>query len=133
MIEEKTTPDWGDIVHRNGTPFVVIDVKRKDVFIRVADREGDNLLFECNEFDEYKPHTITINGVKVPAPVRDPLEKDKMFWLADITAGIPRLISYKSGPLDYRLWLDSGLVHLTEENARVHIDAMTRANKGETK
>jgi len=131
MIEEKTTPDWGDIVHRNGTPFVVIDVKRKDVFIRVADREGDNLLFECNEFDEYKPRTITINGIKVSEPEREPLEKGQEYWLADPVSNIPLSDVWHDTQSDYRL-LEKGLIHLTKENANAHMEAITRANNGET-
>ena len=131
MSEEKTKPDWGDIVHRNGTPFVVIGVERKDVFIKVADREGDSLLFECSEFDEYKLRTITINGVEVPEPVREPLEQGQEYWLADPVSNIPLPDVWHDSQSNYRL-LEKGLIHLTKENANAHMEAMRRANKGET-
>jgi hypothetical protein len=131
MNEQKTMPEWGDIVHRNGTPFVVIGVERKDVFIKVADREGDNLLFECNEFDEYKPRTITINGVEVPEPEREPLSFGQEYWRVWVSGC--KAADYHWAGLTYELrWIENGLIHLSKENAEAHINAIIRANKGET-
>jgi len=131
MSEEKTKPDWGDIVHRNGTPFVVIGVERKDVFIKVADREGDNLLFECNEFDEYKLRTITINGVEVPEPVREPLSFGQEYWRVEVSGC--KAVDYRwAGLTDELRWIENGLIHLSKENANEHMEAIIRANKGET-
>ena len=76
--------------------------------------------------DAYKPCTITTNGVEVPEPVREGLSPHQKYWLADITAGIPRRIFWKSSQLQ-RLWLEDGLIHLTYENAQAHIDAVLRA------
>jgi hypothetical protein len=131
MNEEKKMPEWGEIVHVDGEPFVVIDVKRKDASIRVADLEGDDLHFKCNEFDEYKPRIITINGMEVPEPVREPLEDEQEYWTINLDGSGPESHIWKNDRLDYQ-WLDSGLIHLTEENAVRHIDAIINANKGES-
>jgi len=74
---------------------------------------------------------ITINGVEVPEPYLNPLRIGEWYWLANTAADRPTPMFWNSGECDWE-WLAKGLIHLTEENARVHIDAMRRANKGET-
>jgi len=126
----KAAPKWGEILHVNGDPVLVVRIKGGD-WVEVADEFGvlEELITE--DFDEYKPCTITINGIQVPEPVREGLRPYQQYWLADITAGIPRRASWKSTRL-CREWLEDGLIHLIEQNAQIHIDAMRRANKGET-
>lgn len=76
-----------------------------------------------------KPRTININGYEVPEPVREPLENGEKYWLAS-TEGVC-LSTWNSSSLDEE-WFAAGLVHLTEEAARQHTDALlsfTRRDK----
>jgi hypothetical protein len=78
-------------------------------------------------------NTISINGEQVPAPVRDPLRIGQEYWLADLSSPtpVPDCWCWDDTPTDRRC-LENGLIHRTEADARAHIDAMKRANKGET-
>jgi len=132
MNEEKKMPEWGDVLHVDGDPVVVVRLRGGD-WVEVADKFGKwhGLLME--DFDEYQSRTITVNGVEVPAPEREPLEIGQEYWLADITTGIPIEFAWSGNenvPDDY--WLSNGFVHLNKENAQAHIDAVISANKGET-
>jgi len=128
--DKKAAPEWGDIVHINGQPLVIIDCLI-DYHFKVANRRGDVNLFMCEEFDEYKPCTITINGMEVPEPERKILRLGQKYWIADITGGTPLSDCWGGFPADYR-WLENGLIHLTKENAEAHRNAIIRANKGES-
>ena len=130
MSEEKTMPEWGEIVHVDGDPFVVIRIKAINL-IEVAHKHGGLYTFSTENFDEYKPRTITINGVKVPEPVRKPLEYWQLFWVVHLAGEGPESHLWKNDSLDYQ-WLERGMIHLTEENAKAHTDAIYRANRGET-
>ena len=70
-----------------------------------------------------KPRTIRINGFEVPEPVREPLEKGQWYWLAENTRSTPVAYQWSNDKADYQ-WLDAGLLHMTEEAAQIHIDAM---------
>lgn len=72
-----------------------------------------------------KPKTISINGIEVPEPDREPLDAGTLYW-------IPKLSSTKDvvvfrwawdGGIDHRN-LERGLVHLTEEAAAQHAKAL---------
>ncbi len=71
-----------------------------------------------------KPKTILINGFEVPEPVRTPLKQGQEFWVAFPHAE-GSLINWcwDGGDTDIR-WLKRGLVHLTEESAKRHCDAL---------
>ena len=75
--------------------------------------------------------TITINGRKVPEPVREPLEVGQRYWVVDPASDSPGLHYWEGDHFDYR-WLDRGMIHLNEDAAEAHTDAIYRANKGET-
>ena len=74
-------------------------------------------------FKPAEPKFITVNGIQVPEPVREPLEKDQHYWLAN-----PMQCYISEGlwtPTDTEIrWLSLGLIHLTREAAQAHIDAM---------
>ena len=70
-----------------------------------------------------KPRTININGFEVPEPVREPLKDDQKYWLAGITSGTPVAYWWCNDEADKK-WLAAGLIHLTEDAAQIHIDAM---------
>ena len=82
----------------------------------------------CNEVffdnDEYrlKPRYIDINGHQVPEPVREPLEDDQDYWIADIRYA-PSVFNWENNDADYR-WLERGIIHLTKEAAESHSSAL---------
>lgn len=78
-----------------------------------------------------KPRTININGYEVPEPVREPLECGQEYWLAEIPRSAPVAYQWCDDKYDYQ-WLAAGLIHLSEEAAQIHIDALlsfTRRDK----
>ena len=130
MSEQKTMPEWGDVLHVDGDPVLVVHLKRGSR-VDVADRFGKWHGFLIEDFDEYKPRTITINGIKVPEPVREPLKYGQLYWIVDLASKEPRKKHWGSDGFDYR-WLDRGMIHLNEDAAEAHTDAIYRANRGET-
>lgn len=71
-----------------------------------------------------KPQTILVNGIEVPEPVREELEDWQRHWIVDITQDdLVQLQQWTNGHLDAR-FLKRGLIHLTEENARKHAEAL---------
>ena len=74
-------------------------------------------------FKPDEPKYIVVNGVNVPEPVREPLKEGQLFWIASTSFGSP--CSYHwNGAFSEKRWLSYGLIHLTEEAAQAHIDAM---------
>lgn len=78
-----------------------------------------------NPYYEYrrKPQMIRIGEFDVPEPVREPLEYDQEYWLANPTEPKPHKYDWSGDYIDLR-WLAAGLIHLTEEAAQIHIDAL---------
>lgn len=76
------------------------------------------------DFAEYrlKPRFIDISGHQVPEPVREPLEDDQEYWIADIRYA-PSVFNWENNDADYR-WLERGIIHLTKEAAEAHSVAM---------
>lgn len=84
-----------------------------------------------DEIIEYrrKPRTITINGHEVPEPVREPLEDGQGYFLLDITRGdFADKFFWTGGRIDKK-WLEHGLIHLTEEAAKAHAEALLSFTK----
>lgn len=79
-----------------------------------------------------KPETITINGHEVPCPVREPLEVGTKYWLAGPNRPeIAEYFTWRNQQMD-EIWLKRGLIHLTEEAAIAHAEALlsfTRSDK----
>lgn len=84
-----------------------------------------------------KPHTISINGIKVPAPEKndDPdlelLEHDQDYWLVDL-ANYPNFVilhKWKGDPPECA-WADRGLIHLSKDAALLHAKALILASGG---
>jgi hypothetical protein len=74
-----------------------------------------------------KPATVTICGVELPEPVREPLEDGEEYWVVELdNPGCPTWISDESD----KEWLDAGRIHLSEENARAWGDFFVRLMSG---
>ncbi len=75
-------------------------------------------------FFRIKPDTITINGREVPAPTRTAPRARSAYWLPDLfSPERARLRAWADIELEFNL-LHGGLVHLTEEAARAHAEAL---------
>lgn len=79
-----------------------------------------------------KPETITINGIEVPAPVREPLNRGQTYWLVRCCSTVgSESQTWHGAPQDF-LWLKNGLIHLHHKNADAHTEALlsfTRSDK----
>ena len=74
-------------------------------------------------FKPAEPKYIVVNGIQVPEPVREPLEHDQMYWVADPSGCDVYGGWWASKSLEIQC-LSRGLIHLTKEAAQTHIDAM---------
>lgn len=68
--------------------------------------------------------TILVNGIEVPEPVREALEKGCRYWLANPTSSYLYSELWWGGNDTDRRWLSRGLIHLTEAAAVEHAKAM---------
>ena len=75
-----------------------------------------------------KKKYITINGIDVPEPVREPLEYGTVYWLVNLVCEDIREFEWEDSNSSDRLWLRNGLIHLSEEAAKAHYDALLKAN-----
>jgi len=76
-----------------------------------------------------KPRTILINGIEVPEPVRRELVGGTTYWRVSLTnSNITAPEKWSSCTYDIR-HLERGLIHLTEENARKHAEALLSFTK----
>ena len=81
---------------------------------------------EWHEDFEYrrKPKTITVNGIKVPAPAREAPKMGEKFFLVNPAAStLAVAYSWSNGRYDNE-WLNKGVLHLTEEAAIAHAKAL---------
>jgi hypothetical protein len=119
----------------DGVPFLVVEATEMHTanpILRVASKQGLCESVYADELDKPTQRTITIGGVEVPEPEREPLCIGQQYWVVDLASNGPATQHWgDSGVLDCR-WLERGMIHLTEENAQAHTDAIYRANKGET-
>ncbi len=69
-----------------------------------------------------KPRFIDINGHQVTEPVREPLEGDQEYWIADIRYAVS-VFNWENNDADNR-WLERGIIHLTKEAAEAHSAAL---------
>lgn len=71
-----------------------------------------------------KPITININGFEVPEPVRSPLEKGTIYYIPMLDhTKLFRLYKWEASYLEPPL-LNKGLIHLSEEAAIKHAEAL---------
>ena len=75
------------------------------------------------------PKTIRIGEYDVPEPVREPLEKDTEYWIADFSLEVlADRFKWYSDKFDNRM-LKNGLIHLTKEAAVIHAKALVSLTK----
>ncbi len=69
-----------------------------------------------------KPKVILINGHEVPEPCRTPLQDGTNYWIPGILISATRFC-WQGDDIDTS-YLKNGFVHLTEEAAQKHFDAL---------
>ena len=67
--------------------------------------------------------TIIVNGIEVPEPVREGLETNAEYWLADPTLMPSYKRRWDGFPVEIK-WLNSGLIHQSKDAADAHAKAM---------
>ncbi|WP_316576432.1 hypothetical protein [Morganella morganii] len=85
------------------------------------DMSFGSLFYEHVEY-RLKPLYIDINGHQVPESVREPLEDDQEYWIADIRYAVS-VFNWENNDADNR-WLERGIIHLTKEAAEAHSAAL---------
>ncbi|MFA5166768.1 MAG: hypothetical protein WC449_05785 [Candidatus Paceibacterota bacterium] len=95
---------------------------------RFQDNEWSKLLQNpvWLELFEYrrKPKTININGYEVPEPLRVKPECESIYYVASTSSKrLETLIIWNNDEQDNE-WLNNGLIHLTKEAAKLHVDAL---------
>ena len=89
---------------------------------------------EWNSHAKYrrKPRTITINGYEVPEPVREPLDVGDHYWTFSpfTSTGVYRS-TWHNFDVD-RCAMINGFIHLTEEAALAHAEALLSFTKKDT-
>jgi hypothetical protein len=91
----------------------------------------------CGKYPDYsnvkiKPRTININGFEVPEPLRKYPEVGTVIFLASTNCKRGNNYSKWRNEETYFEWIEKGIVHLTQESAQKHIDALlsfTRTDK----
>ena len=71
-----------------------------------------------------KPQTIKIAQYEVPEPVREPLNRGQRFWVVSPFTG-PDSYTWDGDKEDF-FALESGFVHLSEEDAQQHYEVLKK-------
>ncbi len=87
---------------------------------------------EWCEYRKYrrKPKFININGYNVPEPIREEPAKRTKCFVVNTSNDIPQEDTWDGYSIDKQK-LKQGIIHLTKENAQIHLDALlsfTRSN-----
>ena len=69
-----------------------------------------------------KPKVILINGHEVPEPHRTPLKDGEVYWALSLARGTASL-RWRDDDIDTS-YLENGFVHLTQEAAKKHFNAL---------
>ena len=71
---------------------------------------------------------VTMAGITFDAPETEAPKVGAEYWLAQFGASGASLQRWNDDPYDHR-WLANGLVHLDEENAILHFQALRELNR----
>lgn len=108
----------------------------KYVFSEVDDywalfSEGEKVhIREVEKLFTRKPPFVLINGFKVPLPERKPLLNDQKYWTLVLGEETPWISHWSEGKLHTHR-LKAGVVHLSQEAAQIHLEALKSFTKTE--
>lgn len=75
------------------------------------------------ELEKYKPRTITVNGIEIPEPLRvEP--KETSDTTVFVSAGESSIYKIRYQSVYHRNLFYMGALHLTQEAAQAHYDAL---------
>lgn len=78
----------------------------------------------------YEQPMLSINGIKFPEPVREPLKYNQEYWAVELHFHAKVYQYYWKGDSNDYLWLKRGLIQLTREGAEAQYKAMISALGG---
>jgi hypothetical protein len=89
--------------------------------------DGHPAWITINEYRR-KPRTININGIEVPEPVREPLKEGDAYYYVSFDSlftgyAVQPSLWYGAAGVS-QLRLDKGIIHLTQEAAKIHANAL---------
>lgn len=88
---------------------------------------GVLLFFSTSQY-RLKPKTIKIGGIDVPAPEKQPPMQSQQFWIASLNPNNCKSDLWVNGFKSHTDLLKFGCVHLSEENAKIHSNALAKLN-----
>lgn len=107
-------------------PIVQAGANGEEIEVRLGTsgdwHSKDNSGFSTHMDYRIKPKTITVNGIKVPAPLTT-LEGLDTFYLA-VPSNMDFYVSFATSFNYNKDWLERGLCHKTKEAAITHAKAM---------
>ncbi|RAW91978.1 MULTISPECIES: hypothetical protein [unclassified Photorhabdus] len=78
-----------------------------------------------------KPEMITVGGgISFPTPVKHKPKEGEKFWIPDFYTLGTHTHYWEDDEFDNCL-LNNGMIHLTEDAAQQHLDALIKINRGE--
>ncbi|WP_445494433.1 hypothetical protein [Photorhabdus sp. SF281] len=79
-----------------------------------------------------KPEMITVGSVSFPKPISEAPALDTLCYVVAIRTDTDiHSIFWHNSSLMFRSFLKQGLLHLTEDAAQQHLEAIVKINKGE--
>ena len=75
-----------------------------------------------------KPKTIKIGGIDVPTPEKQPPMQSQQFWIASLNPNSCKSDLWMNDFKPHTDLLKFGCVHLSEENAKIHSNALAKLN-----
>ena len=130
-MSNKTIPHWRETVHLGGEQNVVIAVWDHENSVHIANQNGITRLVFVNELDEYRPRTTIIGGMKVPEPVREPMEYGEVYYRVNLGEYSPFMLVWEGSAVEH-IWLKRGLIQKTVEGFYQHQKALILISGGET-
>jgi len=88
-----------------------------------SDCDGPPSFAKYNQYRR-KPSVIIINGIEVPEPCREPLEKGQDYFRPSLSVDPWAKKNMWCNDEFDKAWLDAGCVHLTKEAAILHAQAL---------
>ena len=133
--------EWNPDLHQSNVGYIFrLKCPTKGVYMTYTKNgkyfEG-GAISEFDLIEEYVPSTnnvstttININGYDVPEPVKEPLEDGQLYHTASFLSndGAPYVETWCNDTIDNQ-YLNDGLIHLTQENAEIHIKALKSFTK----